>query len=142
MTDWKQRYNEAHREWFSRKYPMAYKDGHYTKPKIPKVNTSNGLTQFVCNYLMWVNGFGNRINVTGRQINGKWIKSATAVGTADITAILPNGKTIFVEIKVGKDKARPEQLAMQKRIRDIGGCYEFIRDPIEFFIIFDREMNL
>lgn len=139
--DWKQRYNEAHREWFSRKYPMAYKDGHYTKPKIPKVNTSNGFTQFVCNYLMWVNGFGNRINVTGRQINGKWIKSATAVGTADITAILPNGKTIFVEIKVGKDKARPEQLAMQQKLRSIGSVYEFIKTPEDFFIIYDREMN-
>ena len=139
--DWKQRYNEAHKEWFSRKYPMAYKDGHYTKPKIPKVNTSNGLTQFVCNYLMWVNGFGNRINVTGRQINGKWIKSATAVGTADITAILPNGKTIFVEIKVGKDKARPEQLAMQQKLRSIGSVYEFIKTPDDFFIIYDIEMN-
>ena len=139
--DWKQRYNETHMQWFSRKYPMAYKDGHYTKPKIPKVNTSNGLTQFVCNYLMWLNGFGNRINVTGRQINGKWIRSATAVGTADITAILPNGKTIFVEIKVGKDKARPEQLAMQQKLRSIGSVYEFIKTPEDFFYIYDREMS-
>lgn len=141
MTDWKQRYNEAHREWFSRTYPQAYKDGHYTQPKMPKYKTANGLTTLICSYLKYVNGFGNRINTMGRKIGDKWIKSSTARGTADITALLPNGKTIYLEVKVGYDRPRPEQLAMQKRIRDIGGCYEFIRDPMEFFIIFDREMR-
>lgn len=141
MNNWKDRYNAAHREFSQRKYPQAYKDGFYTKPKMPKVNTANGLTTFICNYLMWVNGFGNRINTMGRQVNGRWIKSSTALGTADITAMLPNGKTVFLEIKVGADRPRPEQLAMQKKIRGIGGVYEFISTPDQFFQLYDEQMG-
>jgi hypothetical protein len=141
MTDWKERYHAAHKEWFARTYPKAYADGHYTKPVMPKYKTANGLTTLICSYLKWVNGIGNRINVTGRQIGGKWIKSATLVGTADISAILPNGKTIYLEVKVGNDRPRKEQLLMQERIRAIGGVYEFVKLPEEFFYIYDREMN-
>jgi hypothetical protein len=44
----------------------------------------------------------------------------------------------MIEIKVGKDKPRPEQLAEQQRERQAGGIYEFVHTPEEFFIIFDQ----
>lgn len=135
--NWKQRYTDAHREWFKRKYPLAWNDGHYSGPVMPKYKTANGLTNLICSYLKWVNCIGNRINTMGRQVNGKWIPSTTKKGTADITAILPGGRTIYIEVKVGKDRPRPEQLAMQKQIRELGGVYEFISTPEQFFELLD-----
>lgn len=153
--DWKQRYNQANEAYFKERYPHAYKDGHYHKPTIPKVNTSNGLTNAICQYLMWVGGIGNRINVSGRLVEKtektttgqtitagkKFIKSSTLKGTADITALLPNGRTAYIEIKVGKDKPRPAQLEMQQRVRAANGCYEFITCMDEFFTLYDNQMS-
>jgi hypothetical protein len=48
------------------------------------------------------------------------------------------GRSIKIEIKCGRDKASPEQLAEQKRERQAGGIYEFVHSPEEFFIIFDQ----
>jgi hypothetical protein len=63
----------------------------------------------------------------GRQINGKFIPSATRKGTADISATI-KGRSVMIEIK----------LAEQQRERQAGGIYEFVHTPEEFFIIFDQ----
>lgn len=153
--NFKQRYFDAHKEWYKLQYPNAWKDGHYSNPVIPKLNTSNGLTNAICHYLKWVGGIGNRINVAGRLVektvkggNGqiisdgkKFIRSSTLKGTADITCLLPNGKTIYVEIKVGADKPRPEQLEMQQRIRMANGAYEFVHNLEEFFNLYDLQIS-
>jgi hypothetical protein len=76
----------------------------------------------------------------GRQINGKFIPSATRKGTADISATI-KGRSVMIEIKVGKDKPRPEQLAEQQRERQAGGIYEFISTPEQFFTLFDSIVN-
>ena len=41
------------------------------------------------------------------------------------------------EVKVGRDRPRPEQLAEQAKERAAGGMYEFISTPEQFFAIFD-----
>lgn len=117
---------------------------------MPKVNTANGLTNAICNYINWSGGVGNRINVSGRIVEGtektssgallskkKWIKSSTIKGTSDIIGTLPNGKTWNIEIKVNKDKPRPEQIKMQERVRKTGGYYDFISDMDTFFSLYD-----
>lgn len=68
----------------------------------------------------------------------KFIKSSTLKGTADIIATLHNGKTWHIEIKVGKDKPRPEQLKMQERIRKTGSHYDFISTMDNFFELYDK----
>ena len=146
----KDRYNIAHEEWFKIKYPNAYKDGFYLEPKIPKVDTSNGLTTFICNYLSWRDHRATRINVSGRLVEGKekqasgitlgvkkWIKSSTRKGTADISATI-NGRSVMIEIKIGKDKPREDQILEQARERKAGGIYEFIKTPEEFFLLYDN----
>lgn len=108
------------------------------------------MTNAICNYIKWIGGIGNRINVQGRLIEGiettasgaiiskkKFIKSSTLKGTADIIATLPNGKTWHIEIKVGKDRPRPEQLKMQERVRKTGGYYDFVHSMDEFYSILD-----
>ena len=147
---YKQRYNVSHETWFEIKYPNAYKDGFYLEPKIPKVDTANGLTSFICNFLSWKGHRATRINVSGRLIDGvetqpsgakigvkKWIPSSTRKGTADISATI-NGRSVMLEIKVGKDKPRPDQLSEQIRERNAGGIYEFISTPEQFFELYDK----
>jgi hypothetical protein len=81
----------------------------------------------------------------GRQINGKFIPSATRKGTADISATIRDkngiGRSIMIEIKVGKDKASQYQLDEQKKERQAGGIYEFISTPEQFFTLFDSIIN-
>jgi hypothetical protein len=151
---YKERYQKAHEEYFKIKYPNAYKDGYYLDPKVPKVDTANGLTTFICNYLAWLNHRATRINVSGRLVDGvekqpsgakigvkKWIPSSTRKGTADISATI-KGRSVMLEIKVGSDRPRPEQLTEQTRERRAGGIYEFIKTPDEFFYLYDYIVSL
>jgi hypothetical protein len=151
---YKERYQKAHEEYFKIKYPNAYKDGYYLDPKLPKVDSANGLTSFICNYLSWLDHRATRINVSGRLVDGvekqpsgakvgvkKWIPSSTRKGSADISSTI-NGRSVMIEIKVGKDKPRPDQLTEQIRERRAGGIYEFIRTPEEFFSLYDYIVSL
>ena len=137
----KDRYQQAHEKWFKEEYPSAYKDGYYLPPKMPPVGTANGLTTCIMNFIKWEGYRATRINVSGRQIKGKWIPSSTRRGTADISATL-RGKSLMLEVKVGKDKPRPEQLQEQERERNAGGIYEFIHNPEEFLEIYDKLVSL
>jgi hypothetical protein len=134
---WKLRYNTAHYNYTAQRTPSIVKDGLYTPPPTPVVTKSNGLTTFIINFLNWSGYRATRINTMGRQINGKFIPSATRKGTADISATI-KGRSVMIEIKVGKDKPRPEQLGEQQRERAAGGIYEFVHSPEEFFLLFDK----
>jgi len=146
----RERYEQAHYNHFQRVYPLAFKDGHYAKPKYPRTNTANGLTSFIVNYINWSGYIATRVNTTGRLIDGtertesgtllskkKWIHGTTARGTADIMGTI-GGRSLSLEIKVGYDRPRPEQLEMQARVRNAGGIYEFISTPEQFFELYDR----
>lgn len=131
------RYETAHLEWFKIRFPSAYKDGHYLKPKIPDYQTANGLTNWITNYMDWSGGDGNRISTVGRQVQGKWIKGQTKKGTGDTQCIHPNGVSFIIEVKIS-DKPSPDQLERQAKIRKAGGIYEFCHTPMEFFEIYDK----
>jgi len=134
-----ERYNSTHVEWFKKKFPSTYKDGHYVEPKIPDYQTANGLTTWISNYMDWSGGDGNRINTAGRQVDGRYIKSTTKLGTADTSCIHPlNGVTFYVEVKAGKDTPSPDQLIRQAKIRKSGGIYEFVKTPMDFFRVYDK----
>ena len=133
---WNLRYNTAHYNYTLQRTPSVVKDGFYTTPPTPIVTKSNGLTTFIINFLNWSGYRATRINTMGRQINGKFIPSATRKGTADISATV-KGKSVMIEIKVGSDRPRTEQLAEQQRERNAGGIYEFVHTPEGFFLIFD-----
>lgn len=146
----KERYNAAHKYNFERAYPKAFKDGHYAPPPYPKVKTANGLTKFICQFLMWHEHRATRINTTGRLIDGlqkqpsgailttkKWIPGTTRRGSADISATI-RGRSVQIEIKIGKDRASEHQLKEQERERRAGGIYEFISTPEQFFELYDK----
>ena len=56
---------------------------------------------------------------------GKYIYSGAKRGMADISAVI-NGKHISIEVKVGKDKPRPEQLKVKEQVEQAGGVYIFV----------------
>jgi len=150
---WKERYQKAHEEHFKNAYPEAYKSGFYIQPKYPIVAKSNGITQMICNFLHWKGHRATRVNVSGRLVDSKekqasgnvigvkkWIPSSTRKGTADISATI-KGRSVMIEIKVGRDKPRPDQLSEQERERRAGGIYEFISTPEQFFELYDFVVN-
>jgi hypothetical protein len=136
----KQRYQQAHEKWFKETYPTAYADGHYAPPKYPIITKANGLTLFCMNYTNFMGYRATRINTTGRQVGGKWIKGTTRRGTADLSLTL-KGKSVMIEIKIPPDKPSEHQLKEQAKERAAGGIYEFISTPEQFFELFDRVVN-
>lgn len=137
----KERYNAAHHEYYKVKYPQVVADGFYCSPTLPKYKTANGLTKFITNYILWAGWRATRVNTMGRQVGGKWIPGTTRKGTADISATI-KGRSIMIEIKVGKDKASEYQLKEQELERKSGGIFEFISSPDEFFTLYDYVLNL
>lgn len=154
LKECKERYFAAHKEAYKRKYPKAYKDGFYAKKDFPKWKTANGLTKFICNFLLWQGWRATRINSTGRIVDGiekqpsgtlltvkKWIPGTTRKGTADISATI-RGRSVMWEVKVGKDKPSPYQLLEAELERKAGGQYFFVHTPKEFFEQYDFVLNL
>jgi hypothetical protein len=150
----KERYLQAHENYFKEQYPNAYRNGHYTPAKMPVVAKANGLTIFIINYLTWQGFRATRINVSGRLVDSvektasgavlstkKWMRSTTRKGTADISATI-NGRSVMLEIKIGKDRPSEHQLLEQQRERKAGGIYEFCVSPEDFFEIYDKVVNL
>lgn len=92
--------------------------------------TANGLTRCIedfINHLPDGIGEASRINSTGtpRQMSDgkiKWSKSNTRKGIADIRATV-KGRSISIEIKIGKDKQSEAQIKEQERIVRSGGVY-------------------
>lgn len=144
------RYEEAYRKWQQIQYPAAVKAGGFLNTKYPDTRTANGLTMFVCNFIKW-NGYrstriassGRIVKAPQRQASGtvlltsKYIPGTTRKGTADISATI-KGRSVMLEIKVGKDRPSEYQLREQQIERAAGGLYEFIRDPEQFILWYDQ----
>lgn len=149
----RERYNSAHKHNFQRAYPQAYAAGYYSPPPYPKVKTANGLTKFITNFLMWNEHRATRISSAGRMVDAaerqpsgtvltvkKYIPGPTRRGSADISATI-KGRSVMLEIKIGKDRASQYQLDEQARERKSGGVYEFISTPEAFFELYDKLMS-
>jgi len=144
--NWKQRYNEAHYKWSCIERPNVVKDGFYCPPNLPDVTKSSGLESFVINFLKWNNCLGEGVKTMGvkRVINGveKWTKGGGRKGSSDIHAMFPRKNDfpipIKLEVKIGKDTQKKEQLKYEKDIKKINGLYFIIKNTDDFFVIFDK----
>lgn len=65
-----------------------------------------------------------------RQMKGSWLPGQNN-GMSDIT-IMINGRSYFVEVKIGRDKIRPEQEKFRDKVRAAGGVYEIVKTWEEF----------
>ena len=150
----RERYYNAHLEWYKKRFPSAWKDGHYALPPMPPIMKANGLTRYIVNILFWLPFTnGTRVSSAGRLIDGvevgptgnkigvkKFIPSTTRKGSADITATI-KGRSVKWEVKAGKDRASQYQLEEQQREQQAGGYYFFVHSADEFWEQYDLVIN-
>ena len=146
MTPWRTRYKQAYERHHEVNYPSAFKDFGSPAVIYPDVRTANGLTRMIINFINWSGFRATRIQSQGQHVIEKYKgrvvshgfrPGTTRKGTADVSATI-NGMSVMIEIKVGSDRPRPEQLREQALERAAGGVYEFVSNPDEFFEVYDK----
>ena len=110
--------------------------------------TANKLTSCIISWIRLHGYQAERISITGRQIDKrqtytdvlghqrtigtlKWIPTSGSRGSADISATIA-GKSVKIEVKIGRDYQRPDQVKYQRDIEAAGGLY-FIASTFEQF---------
>lgn len=108
------------------------------------MSDTNTLTKDILNFLFVRGIFAYRQNTGGvpihrnKQIVG--MRPAPMTGIPDIQAVLPpNGRSLGIEVKTGRDKIRPEQAAFHANVRRCGGAI-IIAKTMESFIIDFKEI--
>ena len=161
----KNRYNAAHLKHTTERTPSVVADGHYTPPKLPKINTANGMQTFCTNYCNWMGHHLERTNNMGVPVKKKipkfnifsgklehidggmeWRKGTGARGSSDLKGHINNPKhkfpiPVYIEIKI-KDKQSHDQKEYEATINKTGAIYGIVHNPEEFFKLFDYVMNL
>ena len=111
--------------------------------------TANSLTKAIVKWIN-LNGYqAERISTSGRWVDnskvvtdvlgnqkkigsGKYIKGSGTKGSADISATI-KGKSIKIEVKIGKDRQSEAQVEYQKAIERAGGIYFIAKDFTSFY---------
>jgi len=106
--------------------------------------TANGLTKCIITFIALKKGQAERINCTGRVLDKRinsidsfgractigsqtYIKTSGKRGTADISATI-NGRSVKIEVKIGKDRQSEVQKQYQSSIEASGGLYVIAKD--------------
>lgn len=134
------------------KYPRMPKE-YVAKRKYTDAN-ANGLTKCIIDWIK-ANGYqAERISNTGRYIDnskivtdsmgfqkkigsGQYIKGTGTNGTADISATI-KGRSIKLEVKIGKDRQSEAQKKYQADIERAGGIYIIVKDFDEFMNFYKK----
>lgn len=126
-----------------------YPDFPYPVP--PKYNdkTANGLTKCIIDFLKLQGHQAERISNVGRMIDRRqrvtdtagftkiigsteWIPGTGSNGTADISATI-NGRSVKIEVKIGKDRQSQAQREYQREVEAAGGIYVIAKDFEGFY---------
>ena len=108
------------------------------KPKYSD-RTANGLTKCIIDYLRLIGCQAERVSNTGRVIDkrtsfkdaigrtrtiGKveYVYGTGTNGTSDIHSVIA-GRSVKIEVKIGRDKQSDAQIAYQRSIEEAGGIY-------------------
>lgn len=127
------------------KHP-SFPEAYFVKKKWDD-KTANGLTKAITSFIQF-NGYqAERINTMGvarenKRTDGKvigvtWTKGTTTAGSADISATI-RGRSVKIEVKVGKDRQSDAQKRYQESIERAGGVYLIARDFDSFVEWFDK----
>jgi hypothetical protein len=118
------------------------------RPKY-RERTANQLTQSIIHYIKLLGNQAERISVSGRTIDhrqtftdvlghqrtiGKlsWIPGTMTRGSADVSATIA-GRSVKIEVKIGKDRMSDAQRQYQHDIEAAGGIYIIARDFQGFY---------
>jgi hypothetical protein len=130
---------------------------HYITPTKYTDKTANGLTKCITDFLRFSGYQAERINTMGRMIdrtkivtnvlgqqrsigNVEWQKGTGTKGSADISATI-KGRSVKIEVKIGKDVQSREQKAYQQAIEQAGGIYIIAKDFQGFHEWFTQEFG-
>ena len=124
----------------------SFPEAYFVKKKWDD-KTANGLTKAITSFIQF-NGYqAERINTMGvarenKRTDGKvigvtWTKGTTTAGSADISATI-RGRSVKIEVKVGKDRQSDAQKRYQESIERAGGVYLIARDFDSFVEWYDE----
>jgi hypothetical protein len=124
----------------------SFPEAYFVKKKWDD-KTANGLTKAITSFIQF-NGYqAERINTMGvarenKRTDGKvigvtWTKGTSTAGSADISATI-RGRSVKIEVKVGKDRQSDAQKRYQESIERAGGVYMIARDFDTFVEWFDE----
>lgn len=137
MENWEKLLKNLKLQWLEKNHPDFFKvsGGYSMKVKPYNDSTANGLTNAIEDFIKHIGGYANRISTTGtmRKINGRmtWTKGNSNKGAADIR-ILFNGRSVDVEVKIGRDRMSEAQYKEKQRVENAGGLYFVARSFPEF----------
>ena len=119
--------------------------------KTPKYTdkTANGLTKCIIDFLTLEQWQAERINTMGRMIDNrkqvtdvigrtktigsaKYIPTTGTKGSADISATI-KGRSVKIEVKIGKDRQSEYQKEYQRKVEASGGIYLIAKDFDTFY---------
>jgi hypothetical protein len=114
---------------------------NYPQDYIPKTmykdSTANGLTRAICDFINYQGYQAERINTmgtarekkttAGKVIGVTWTKGTSTAGSADISATI-KGRSVKIEVKIGKDRQSDAQKRYQENIEKAGGIYIIAKD--------------
>ena len=114
---------------------------NYPQDYIPKTmykdSTANGLTRAICDFINYQGYQAERINTmgtarekkttAGKVIGVTWTKGTSTAGSADISATI-KGRSVKIEVKIGKDRQSDAQKRYQDNIEKAGGTYIIAKD--------------
>jgi hypothetical protein len=114
---------------------------NYPPDYIPKTmykdSTANGLTRAICDFINYQGYQAERINTmgtarekkttAGKVIGVTWTKGTSTAGSADISATI-KGRSVKIEVKIGKDRQSEAQKRYQENIERAGGIYIIAKD--------------
>ena len=132
-------------KYLSYKYPSA--PGHIIPLTAYTDKTANGLTKCICDFLNFDGFQAERINTMGvfrrsrrtdgTMTEGQWTKGTGTPGSADISATI-YGRSVKIEVKIGKDRQSEAQKNYQAMIERSGGTYIIAKDFDSFLEWFDK----
>jgi hypothetical protein len=119
--------------------------------------TANGLTRCVVDWITFHGYQAERVSNMGRVIGStqvvtdvlgirrsigstKYVPGAGTNGTADISATIM-GRSVKIEIKIGKDRQSSEQKSYEQSIVNSGGVYWIVRDFNSFVEMYESYLN-
>jgi hypothetical protein len=109
----------------------------YIPKTMYKDSTANGLTRAICDFINYQGYQAERINTmgtarekkttAGKVIGVTWTKGTSTAGSADISATI-KGRSVKIEVKIGKDRQSEAQKRYQENIEKAGGTYYIAKD--------------
>jgi len=106
---------------------------------LPKMKYSdkdaNSLTRAVIDFIKLEGNFAERVNTSGRVIREgrtyRWIYGTGTRDSADIHA-MKAGRSVMIEIKIGKDRQSRHQKEYQAKVEATGAVYLIVRTFDDF----------